>query len=179
MYISKVSIRNYRNFLNAKFIFRKGINTIIGENGSGKSTLLKFINHDLHESYVKSIVSKNQLKLINNIESEKVKYIQQGDIIDKFNKKTLFTSKTEINFKKIEHTEFQDEYEHFADILKEKIELNIRKKQAIESLPDKIINYNPELNINNYFIHVTCPRRSIGEYFTDEDALHIYLVFLR
>lgn len=29
MYISKVSIRNYRNFLNSNFVFKKGINTII------------------------------------------------------------------------------------------------------------------------------------------------------
>ncbi len=43
MYISKVSIRNYRNFLNASFIFKKGINTIIGENGSGKTNLFRAI----------------------------------------------------------------------------------------------------------------------------------------
>ncbi len=43
MHISKVSIRNYRNFLNSKFEFRKGINTIIGENGSGKSNLFRAI----------------------------------------------------------------------------------------------------------------------------------------
>ncbi len=43
MYISKVTIRNYRNFLNAKFVFKKGINTIIGENGSGKTNLFRAI----------------------------------------------------------------------------------------------------------------------------------------
>ena len=43
MYISKVSIRNYRNFLNASFVFKKGINTIIGENGSGKTNLFRAI----------------------------------------------------------------------------------------------------------------------------------------
>jgi len=137
--------------------FKNGINAIIGENGSGKSTLLKFINGYLHESYVKNIVSINQLELINKIESEKYKYIQQGDIIDKFNDNTLFISKTESNFKKLNHTEFQEEYEHFAELLKEKIELNVRKNQAIESLQDKKINFNPELNVNNYFIQVTCP----------------------
>jgi len=40
MYISKVSLINYRNFENAKFLFKKGINTIIGENGSGIFTSL-------------------------------------------------------------------------------------------------------------------------------------------
>jgi predicted ATP-dependent endonuclease of OLD family len=37
MYISKLSIRNFRNFRNATFHFRKGVNTLIGENGSGKT----------------------------------------------------------------------------------------------------------------------------------------------
>lgn len=43
MYISKVSLINYRNFSNAHFQFNKGINTIIGENGSGKTNAFKAI----------------------------------------------------------------------------------------------------------------------------------------
>ncbi|AJA69343.1 putative ATP-dependent endonuclease of the OLD family [Myroides sp. A21] len=43
MYISKVTLVNYRNFANANFHFKKGINTIIGENGSGKTNLFKAI----------------------------------------------------------------------------------------------------------------------------------------
>lgn len=43
MHISKLSLINYRNFANAKFIFKKGINTIIGENGSGKTNLFRAI----------------------------------------------------------------------------------------------------------------------------------------
>jgi putative ATP-dependent endonuclease of the OLD family len=43
MYISNVSIRNYRNFSNANFVFEKGINTVIGENGSGKTNLFRAI----------------------------------------------------------------------------------------------------------------------------------------
>ena len=39
MYISSLSIRNFRNFRSAKLKFTKGINTIIGENGSGKTNL--------------------------------------------------------------------------------------------------------------------------------------------
>lgn len=41
MYISKVSLVNYRNFANASFQFHKGINTIIGENGSGKTNVFR------------------------------------------------------------------------------------------------------------------------------------------
>lgn len=39
MYISSLSIRNFRNFKSAQFNFTRGINTIIGENGSGKTNL--------------------------------------------------------------------------------------------------------------------------------------------
>ena len=43
MYISKVTLVNYRNFKNASFAFNKGINTIIGENGAGKTNLFRAI----------------------------------------------------------------------------------------------------------------------------------------
>lgn len=37
MHISKLSITNFRNFSNSNFVFKKGINTLIGENGTGKT----------------------------------------------------------------------------------------------------------------------------------------------
>jgi len=43
MYISKISIRNFRNFFNVSLDFNKGVNTIIGENGSGKTNLFHAI----------------------------------------------------------------------------------------------------------------------------------------
>lgn len=43
MHLSKVSLVNYRNFEFAKFLFKPGVNTIIGENGSGKSNLFRAI----------------------------------------------------------------------------------------------------------------------------------------
>lgn len=39
MYISSLSLRNFRNFRTAKLLFKDGINTILGENGSGKTNL--------------------------------------------------------------------------------------------------------------------------------------------
>ena len=50
MYISKVSLINYRNFENAKFLLKKGINTIIGENGSGKTNVFRAIRLLLEDS---------------------------------------------------------------------------------------------------------------------------------
>lgn len=40
MHISKLILRNFRNFHSANISFNKGVNTLIGENGSGKSNLL-------------------------------------------------------------------------------------------------------------------------------------------
>lgn len=37
MHISKLTIRNFRNFKSAVFTFTQGVNTLIGENGSGKT----------------------------------------------------------------------------------------------------------------------------------------------
>ena len=54
MYISKLSLVNYRNFPNAKFIFRKGVNTIIGENGSGKTNLFRAIRLLLDDNMIRS-----------------------------------------------------------------------------------------------------------------------------
>lgn len=39
MYISKVAVRNFRNFNNVIFKFKNGVNTLIGENGSGKTNI--------------------------------------------------------------------------------------------------------------------------------------------
>lgn len=52
MYISKVSLVNYKNFANAKVIFNKGINTIIGENGSGKTNLFRAIRLLLEDASI-------------------------------------------------------------------------------------------------------------------------------
>lgn len=39
MYISTLSLKNFRNFKSSKLLFKKGINTLIGENGSGKTNV--------------------------------------------------------------------------------------------------------------------------------------------
>ncbi len=43
MYLKEVQIRNYKNFLKARFLFQKGVNVIIGENDSGKTNLMQAI----------------------------------------------------------------------------------------------------------------------------------------
>lgn len=54
MYISKLSLINYRNFSKTSFLFTKGVNTIIGENGSGKSNAFRAIRLLLDDNMLRS-----------------------------------------------------------------------------------------------------------------------------
>ncbi|ENK6701000.1 AAA family ATPase [Yersinia enterocolitica] len=54
MHISKLSLVNYRNFANTRLLFKKGINTIIGENGSGKTNLFRAIRLLLDDNMIRS-----------------------------------------------------------------------------------------------------------------------------
>ena len=41
MYISKIQIKNFRNFKDKEVVFNDGVNVIIGHNNSGKTNLIK------------------------------------------------------------------------------------------------------------------------------------------
>ncbi|TQI69643.1 putative ATP-dependent endonuclease of OLD family [Gramella sp. Hel_I_59] len=60
MYISNVSIVNYKSFRNAKFSFKEGINTIIGENGSGKTNLFRAIRLLLDDNLLRMAYKLNK-----------------------------------------------------------------------------------------------------------------------
>lgn len=55
MYISRLSLRNFRNFNSASLGFTKGVNTIIGENGAGKSNLFHALRIMIDDSMPRSI----------------------------------------------------------------------------------------------------------------------------
>jgi putative ATP-dependent endonuclease of OLD family len=55
MYISKLSIRNFRNFRNISLNFQKGVNTVIGENGAGKTNILHALRLLIDENLPRSI----------------------------------------------------------------------------------------------------------------------------
>jgi len=55
MHISKLSIRNFRNFRNGSLLFEKGINTILGENGSGKTNLFYALRLLIDENLPRAI----------------------------------------------------------------------------------------------------------------------------
>lgn len=54
MHISKLQLVNYRNFERANILFKKGINTIIGENGSGKTNLFRAVRLLLDDNMLRS-----------------------------------------------------------------------------------------------------------------------------
>ncbi|HCR3980208.1 recombination protein F [Citrobacter koseri] len=54
MYISKLSINNFRNFHRAEFNFNKGVNTLLGENASGKSNAFHALRLLLDDSLSRS-----------------------------------------------------------------------------------------------------------------------------
>ncbi len=60
MYISKITLVNYRNFRRSKFLFRKGINTVIGENASGKTNLFRAIRLLLDENLLRFAYHLNE-----------------------------------------------------------------------------------------------------------------------
>lgn len=60
MHISKLSLINYRNFLNSKLIFNKGINTLIGENGTGKTNIFRAIRLLLDNELPRAAVRLNE-----------------------------------------------------------------------------------------------------------------------
>lgn len=53
MHISRLQLVNYRNFERANVVFKKGVNTIIGENGSGKTNLFRAIRLLLDDSLMR------------------------------------------------------------------------------------------------------------------------------
>lgn len=56
VHITELRIRNYRNFTKAKFSFKPGLNTLIGENGSGKTNVFQAIRLLLDESLERNAI---------------------------------------------------------------------------------------------------------------------------
>lgn len=144
-----------------------GINAIIGENGSGKSTFLKVLNGLTREDYVKQIIKNNSLNSINHVDGSLVKYIKQGEIIERFNHKQLFNTEASSNFKLIDTSKFEETYKDFATVLKDKIEYNIHVENLVGGLKDYTIQYDPTFETKNYYISVSCP-----EQFSSSENMH-------
>lgn len=132
-----------------------GINAIIGENGSGKTTLLKVINGNTTEPHVRKLIEDNKLSVKKPLRPRTVKYIEQGEIIKRFNDKSLFLAEEENNFKELDINPFKEAYSVFADKLKQGIEEHISIKQLISSLADHEIAFFKAMTGAKYYVDVT------------------------
>lgn len=70
MFISNISIENFRNFKSVSVDFRDGINMLIGQNNAGKSNLLKALAIIFDSSYKKQLSTND---IYNNLPLEDLK----------------------------------------------------------------------------------------------------------
>jgi len=75
MHISSLRIKNFRNFTNAKFIFKKGVNTILGENGSGKTNALYALRLLLDDTLARNITRLKDSDFCRNLDDWKGHWI--------------------------------------------------------------------------------------------------------
>lgn len=132
-----------------------GINAIIGENGSGKTTLLKLINGKTSEAHVKKLVRDNTLKAYHSIDPQKIKYIEQGQIIKRFNEKTLFSAGDDSNFRELDSTLFKEAYSTCSDALRKDIEALIKKQETLNALSKHAIAFEEEMIAKNYYVDIS------------------------
>ena len=69
MHISTLRIRNFRNFLNARFAFQKTVNTLVGENGSGKSNALHALRLLLDDSLTRNATQLRETDFCRKLDS--------------------------------------------------------------------------------------------------------------
>lgn len=132
-----------------------GINAIIGENGSGKSTLLKVITEKISEPHVQKLISANDLEADISLDPNKIKYIEQGHIINRFNDGNLFSGGDGRNFKELDTAPFRKVYSEYSSALMDSIEALIKKEEVKSSL-SKSITFKDGMKARYYFIHITC-----------------------
>ncbi len=75
MHITELRIRNFRNFLSAKFCFSEGLNTLIGENGSGKTNVLHALRIILDESLERNTIYLRESDFCRDISSWRGEWI--------------------------------------------------------------------------------------------------------
>ena len=75
MHISSLKIKNFRNFINAEFSFKKGVNTILGENGSGKTNALFALRLLLDDTLPRNITRLKDGDFCRNLDNWKGHWI--------------------------------------------------------------------------------------------------------
>ena len=75
MHITELRIRNFRSFLKARFTFKEGVNTLIGENGSGKTNVLHALRLMLDESLERNSIYLRETDFCRDLGSWKGQWI--------------------------------------------------------------------------------------------------------
>ena len=166
MYISKVTLVNYRNFSNEYFQFNEGINTIIGENGSGKKNVFRAMRLLLedtsyqfaykldHSDFNRSIGDWRGHWIIISIEFDKISNdeaiqalfihgagnIEEKDFVKKATYNLFFRPKAEIRKKLSELNE--GDKEGLNTILSEITPSNINEKYETWFTGKSMVNFN-------------------------------------
>jgi len=166
MYISKVTLVNYRNFSNEYFQFNEGINTIIGENGSGKTNVFRAMRLLLedtsyqfaykldHSDFNRSIGDWRGHWIIISIEFDKISNdeaiqalfihgagnIEEKDFVKKATYNLFFRPKAEIRKKLSELNE--GDKEGLNTILSEITPSNINEKYETWFTGKSMVNFN-------------------------------------
>lgn len=141
-----------------------GINAIIGENGSGKSTILSMLANNLKYQYVKKLIDHNNIKRNFKGSNDKIKYIAQSEIVEKYNKDKLFSDSGDY-FADIDNKTFIDSYSVYTSELKKVILKNIEINQVLSGLKNYNFEFTSEHNIKSYFV-------SFQDYENDSNNVH-------
>ena len=86
---------------------------------------------------------------------QKVKYIEQGQIIKKFNEKTLYSAGDESHFNNLDSMPFRETYTMYSDGLKNGISAQIKKQETLDALSERTIIFEEGMTAKNYFIDIT------------------------
>jgi len=167
MYISKIHIKNYRNYSDFTMSFHKGLNVIIGSNNSGKTGLLYAINLLNSPSFISvDDFNKNNLLKYGELYTENAPeivieyYISHRIAEDDTNDESIIRLLPFLGIK---------EFEENRTETNGKVEYNIAAKiKAVFSLDIKYIDdYKKELkSVNNFDEYFVMLNRFVAKHYS-------------
>lgn len=179
MYISKLTIKNYKSIKDEVFIFNKGINVLVGKNNAGKSNIVSALNEILGDkyntmSYEDKIFYTNgtskpernfkiiaEIDEINNLDYSLLENIKKStaliDISDYFNE---------------EEREFNSEW-----LLKDDDELKEKYPEKFNFRGTNLLAWKKQEELKNIFDNTK--KLWIYKYYNKEDDTNLYNIILK
>lgn len=179
MYISKLTIKNYKSIKDEVFIFNKGINVLVGKNNAGKSNIVSALNEILGDkyntmSYEDKIFYTNgtsnpernfkiiaEIDEINNLDYSLLENIKKStaliDISDYFNE---------------EEREFNSEW-----VLKDDDELKEKYPEKFNFRGTNLLAWKKQEELKNIFDNTK--KLWIYKYYNKEDDTNLYNIILK